>query len=49
MSANLQDEACANIHARGFWGQRQGAFFDIRVFHPTALSRLIYPVTLSAS
>ena len=31
-SANRQDEARADIHARGFWGQRQSAFFDVRVF-----------------
>ena len=31
-TANCQDEARADIQARGFWGQRQGAFFDIRVF-----------------
>ena len=34
-TANQQDEACADIHARGFWGRRQGAFFDVRVFHPS--------------
>ena len=33
-TANRQDEARADIHARGFWGRRQGAFFDVRVFHP---------------
>ena len=32
MTANRQDEARADIHARGFWGRRQGAFFDVRVF-----------------
>ena len=37
-SANRQDDARANIHARGFWGQRQSAFFDIMVFHPNAQS-----------
>ena len=37
-TANRQDEACADIHARGFWGRRQGAFFDVRVFHPNAPS-----------
>ena len=25
-------------HARGFWGRRQSAFFDVRVFHPNARS-----------
>ena len=37
-TANQQDEACADIHARGFWGQQQGAFFNVRVFHPNAPS-----------
>ena len=37
-SANLRDDAKADICARGFWGRRQGAFFDIRVFHPNAPS-----------
>ena len=37
-SANRQDDARADIHARGFWGRRQCAFFDIRVFHPNAQS-----------
>ena len=37
-TANRQDEARADIHARGFWGQRQSAFFDVRMFHPNAPS-----------
>ena len=37
-SANRRDDARAEIHARGFWGRRQGAFFDIRMFHPNAPS-----------
>ena len=37
-SANCQDDARADIHARGFWGRRQSAFFDVRVFHPNAQS-----------
>ena len=37
-TANRQDEARADIHARGFWGQRQDAFFDVRVFHPNVPS-----------
>ncbi|XP_065903199.1 tetraspanin-6-like [Dysidea avara] len=37
-SANQQDDARADIYARGFWGQRQSAFFDIRVFHPNGQS-----------
>ena len=24
------------MHACGFWGSRQNAFFDVRVFHPNA-------------
>ena len=35
-SANCQDDARADIHACGFWGQRQSAFSDVRVFHPNA-------------
>ena len=37
-SANRQDDARADIHACGFWGRRESAFFDIRVFHPNAQS-----------
>ena len=37
-SANRQDDARADIHARGFWGRRQSAFLDVRVFHPNATS-----------
>ena len=37
-SANCSDSARADIHARGFWGRRQGALFDVRVFHPNAPS-----------
>ena len=37
-SAIRGDDARADIHARGFWGRRQSAFFDIRVFHPNAPS-----------
>ena len=37
-SANRQDDARADIHACGFWGRQQNAFFDIRVFHPNAQS-----------
>ena len=37
-SANRRDDARADIHARGFWGRWQDAFFDIRVFHPNAPS-----------
>ena len=38
MTSNRQDEARADIYARGIWGRRQGAFFDVRVFHPNAPS-----------
>ena len=36
VSAIHDDEAHADVRATGFWGRRQGAFFDIRVFHPNA-------------
>ena len=33
------DEACLDVHAQGFWGDRgQCAFFDVRVFNPLAPS-----------
>ena len=38
MTANRLDKTRADIHARGFWGRHQGAFFDVRVFHPNAPS-----------
>ena len=44
MTANRQDEARADIHARGFWGRHQGAFFDVRVFHPNAPSYYGSPI-----
>ena len=34
------DEACVNIAARGVWIKGQMAFFDIRVFNPTAKTYL---------
>ena len=37
-SANQSDEACADVYATGFWGRRQGAFFDIRDFTLTHLA-----------
>ena len=37
-TANCQDDARADIFARGFWGRRQGAFLDVRVFHLYGLS-----------
>ena len=45
MTANRQDEARADIYARGFWGRRQGAFFDVRVFHPNAPSYAKVPLS----
>jgi len=37
-TANQQGDARADIYyARGFWRRQQGAFFDIRMFHPNAL------------
>ena len=35
-SANKQEEARADIRAKGFWNRQQNAFFDVRVFHPNA-------------
>jgi len=37
-NVNWQDEACIDIHVRGFWEQYQGAFFNVRVFHLNAPS-----------
>ena len=37
-TANQQDEVHADICARGFWRRRQGAFFNVRVFHLNAPS-----------
>jgi len=37
-TANRCDDARADIHARGFWGRQQSAFFDVRAFHPNAPS-----------
>ena len=36
-TATSEDEACLDIRAQGFWGNRhQQAFFDVRVFNPNA-------------
>jgi len=35
-TANLSDEARCDVSARGFWTAGQVAFFDMRVFNPTA-------------
>ena len=37
-TANRQEEARADIKAKGFWCRQQSAFFDVRVFHPNAPS-----------
>ena len=37
-TSNTHDEARADISARDFWGNRQKAFFDIKVFNPFAKS-----------
>ena len=44
-TANRDDSARLDIKARGFWGLRQQcAYFDIRIFNPTALSCRDLPV-----
>ena len=46
-SAIRSDEARADVRVTGFWGRCQGAFFDVRVFHPNAPSYLrTQPVSL---
>ena len=35
-TTNKSDQARVDISARGFWLTGQGAFFDVRVFNPTA-------------
>ena len=35
-TANKSDQARVDISARGFWLTGQAAFFDVRVFNPTA-------------
>ena len=46
-SAIRSDEAHADVCMTGFWGRRQGAFFDVRIFHPNASSYLrTWPVSL---
>ena len=44
-TAITTDDARADVHARGFWGARQSAFFDIRVFHPNAPSYRQTPIS----
>ena len=43
-SANTADDARADIRARGFWTRAQDAFFDIRIFHPDAVSYSARPL-----
>ena len=45
-NANRQDDAHADIH--GFWGHRQSAFFDARVFHPNTCTRSYHNSSISA-
>ena len=40
LSANRKDDARADIRATGFWRRQQCAFFDVRVFHPNACTKL---------
>ena len=37
-TANTEDEARSDVRVRGFWGNKQDAFFDFRVFYPLAPS-----------
>ena len=37
-SANTDEQARADIRARGFWNRQQCAYFDVRVFYPNAQS-----------
>jgi len=39
-SAIRSNEAHADVRTTGFWGRRQGAFFEVRVFHPDVPSYL---------
>ena len=36
-TANREDEARLDIRATDFWSRGQEAFFDVRVFYPSAL------------
>ena len=35
-SANVEDEACLDVGAEGFWNHQQKAYFDVKVFNPLA-------------
>ena len=37
-TANVEDEACLNVSAHGFWGSQHQRVFYVRVFNPTASS-----------
>ena len=38
-TANVEDEACLDVSVQGFWrNHHKKAFFDVRVFNPTAPS-----------
>ena len=38
-TGNVEDEARLDVNVQGFWGNgHQNAFFDVRVFNPTAPS-----------
>ena len=44
-TANLQDGSRLDVVAEGFWGSRQRAFFDVRVFNPFAPSLVNSQIT----
>ena len=41
-TANVDDGAHTDLRARGFWTAHQDAFFDVRVFYPSASSLPFY-------
>ena len=43
-SANTAEDARADVRVRGFWTRAQDAFFDVRVFHPDAVSYSAQPL-----
>ena len=44
-TANVEDHARVDVRARGFWGSNhQSAFFDVKVFNPSAPSYRNTPV-----
>ena len=43
-SANIEDGARLDVIAEDFWGTRQRAFFDVRVFNPLASSLRNTPI-----